>query len=406
MKQINHLGDLTHDPQNARRHTPRNVGMLEKALNEVGAARSIVIDEDGVVLAGNATIDAAAQAGIERVRVVEADGNEIIAVQRKGLTPEQKVKLALYDNRVAELAEWDGGVLEGLGAELDLAKLGMFTADELTAIFEQGNTQVEQEDAAPVTVDESKPTRCQPGDIWKVGKHLVACLDSTEPGNVDMVLGGARVGFVWSDAPYGINAVGANGQTGTAHPTPFGGARLRGSAPAIAARKYAPVIGDDSTETAEASAHLCISQFSDAIQVWWGANHFSHVFPSSSCWLVWDKETDGNNFADCELAWTNYDGTVRMFRHRWQGMLRASEQGERIHPNQKPIALCEWAFIKYGTPGDIILDPFLGSGPSLKAAHRMGDRVVRGFELSPHYIDHILEWGESQGLEVELIQQH
>jgi hypothetical protein len=116
------------------------MGMLEKSLNEVGAARSIVIDEDGVVLAGNATIDAAAQAGIERVQVVEADGETIIAVRRRGLTPEQKVKLALYDNRVAELAEWDEGVLAGLDDTIDLS--GMFTPAEMAAILEQAGTEM------------------------------------------------------------------------------------------------------------------------------------------------------------------------------------------------------------------------------------------------------------------------
>ena len=69
-KQIQHLADLKPDPRNARAHTPRNIGMIEAALGEIGAARSIVIDEDGVVLAGNATIEAAVQAGIERVQVV------------------------------------------------------------------------------------------------------------------------------------------------------------------------------------------------------------------------------------------------------------------------------------------------------------------------------------------------
>ena len=133
MSEITTLGDLIPDPRNARSHTPRNVGMIESALSEVGAARSIVIDEDGVVLAGNATIEAAAQAGIERVQVVEADGNTIIAVRRRGLTPEQKVKLALFDNRAAELADWDAGVLAALQTETDL--LGLFYEDELKCYF-------------------------------------------------------------------------------------------------------------------------------------------------------------------------------------------------------------------------------------------------------------------------------
>ena len=87
------------DPQNARKHTPRNVAMVVDALQEVGAARSIVIDEKGVVLAGNATIEPAGQARLRRVKVVDADGSEIIAVRRTNLTERQKKRLALYDNR-------------------------------------------------------------------------------------------------------------------------------------------------------------------------------------------------------------------------------------------------------------------------------------------------------------------
>jgi ParB-like chromosome segregation protein Spo0J len=99
------LRDLKPDPQNARKHTPRNVGMIADALQEVGAARSIVIDEKGVVLAGNATMKAAERAGLDRVKVVDADGSEVIAVRRTTLTERQKKWLALYDNRAAELAE-------------------------------------------------------------------------------------------------------------------------------------------------------------------------------------------------------------------------------------------------------------------------------------------------------------
>src|SRR4051812_2480402 len=83
-----HIGDLTPDPANRRAHNPRNVGMIADSLNAVGAARSIVIDEDGVVLAGNATIEAAAECGIDQVRIIEASGHELIAVRRRGLTAE------------------------------------------------------------------------------------------------------------------------------------------------------------------------------------------------------------------------------------------------------------------------------------------------------------------------------
>ena len=137
-KAITTLGDLTPDPRNARRHTPRNVGMIRDALGEVGAARSIVIDEDGVVLAGNATIEAAADAGLSKVQVVDGDGETIIAVRRTGLTSEQKVRLALYDNRAAELADgWDVEALKAIqddGVDLSI----LFHDDELAAILSGG----------------------------------------------------------------------------------------------------------------------------------------------------------------------------------------------------------------------------------------------------------------------------
>ena len=135
MSEPKSIADLKSDPHNRRKHNPRNIGMIRQALGEVGAARSIVIDERGVVLAGNGVLEAAADAGIERVQVVDADGETIIAVRRTGLSEEQKRKLALYDNRTAELATWDG---EQLAADLEagLSFDGLFSNDELQAIME------------------------------------------------------------------------------------------------------------------------------------------------------------------------------------------------------------------------------------------------------------------------------
>lgn len=81
-KQFHLITDLYADPENARLHNSRNIGMIERSLQEVGAARSIVIDENGVILAGNGLVEAAVQAGIHQLRVIEANGDEIIAVQR------------------------------------------------------------------------------------------------------------------------------------------------------------------------------------------------------------------------------------------------------------------------------------------------------------------------------------
>ncbi|HEV2495992.1 MAG TPA: ParB N-terminal domain-containing protein [Terriglobia bacterium] len=92
---IETLADLKPDPMNARRHGERNVAMLERSLEQYGAARSIVVDEEGQIIAGHGVVEAAANVGIEKVRPVEADGNEIIAVVRRGLTKKQKAELAI-----------------------------------------------------------------------------------------------------------------------------------------------------------------------------------------------------------------------------------------------------------------------------------------------------------------------
>jgi hypothetical protein len=158
-------------------------------------------------------------------------------------------------------------------------------------------------------------------------------------------------------------------------------------------------MGDDSPATAIETALLMLDLFPKATQFWWGANNYANALPPSTCWIVWDKDNGDSFFADAELAWSNHKSAVRVFKHMWNGLMKDSERGERrVHPTQKPVALFLWLYGKYGKPGDIILDPFLGSGPTLKAAHRLGDRTVVGFELSPHYCDYLIGWAEAAGL--------
>lgn len=108
--------------------------MLERSLEHYGAARSIVIDEQGEIIAGHGVVEAAGNVGIEKVKLVEADGNEVVAVVRRGLTTEQKAGLAVADNRASELAEWDLEALTSLDVDLD----DFFTPGELKFLEEEG----------------------------------------------------------------------------------------------------------------------------------------------------------------------------------------------------------------------------------------------------------------------------
>ena len=115
------IKSLKSDHKNARKRTDRSASLIKESLEKFGAARSIVIDEENRILAGNGTVEGAKSAGIKNVRVIETDGQEIIAVKRTGLSEEEKVGLALADNRTADLADWDLSMLQQLSDEHDLS---------------------------------------------------------------------------------------------------------------------------------------------------------------------------------------------------------------------------------------------------------------------------------------------
>lgn len=289
----------------------------------------------------------------------------------------------------------------------------------------------------------------EPGEIWAAGRHRLWCGDGLDQDGVTQLLAGALPTLIVADPPYGVSIVQTNGYVGggEAYNIPFGGvkgyvgggqrvkdrtghypieswagkkrdARKRVSGgqrqkdrtgkypietrgtPVLGqgdphdsklapVGKYAPVIGDESTATAIRAATQYLSAYPQAVHVWWGGNYYADHLPASTCWLVWDKETTGH-FADCELAWTNQPRAARLFRHRWNGMLRASEHERRWHPTQKPAALMAWVYEALGEEHDVVLDPFLGSGPTLIAAEQRG-QTLYGIERSPDYISIALE---------------
>jgi DNA methylase len=393
------ISKLTPDPNNARKRTPLSASVIRKSIEQFGMTRSIVLDENGVILAGNGAFEEAGQLGIERVIVVETTGNEIVAVKRTNLTAEQKTQYAIADNTASDFSTWDFDILSELTQEVDLSEF--FPDDKLNELLEQlgkgesfGVSEQGEENEEEIAelldkVDEIE-SRVKLGEIWALGRHRLGCGDSTIEGNVRALLGDrfGDVGMVWSDAPYGFGLMkeGSIGKIGNS-------------------REYVAIANDQDTKCAHSAFNTC--RIFDCVQVWWGANYFTDVnLPSSKCWIVWDKDHHGMTFADAELAWTNIDKPTRCFRHAWSGNHRDSEQGvDRVHPNQKPVALCEWVFEKYGQPDDLIFDPFLGSGISIIAAQKMeGDRTVYGFELSPAYCEVILQRFEKlTGIEPKLI---
>lgn len=117
-----------------------------------------------------------------------------------------------------------------------------------------------------------------------------------------------------------------------------------------------------------------------------GGNYYTHLLKPGPCWLVWDKENTGD-FADCELAWSSLLSAVRLRRHRWNGMLRKGNES-REHPTQKPLDLMKWciSIADKQSYRRTILDPFMGSGTTLRAAKDMGRKAI-GIEMEERYCE-------------------
>lgn len=176
--------------------------------------------------------------------------------------------------------------------------------------------------------------------------------------------------LVLTDPPYGIGAD-KNKRGGKRH----------GNA-AVASKDYGVGNWDDSPPS-----ELTLAQVIQAgeFAIIFGGNYFE--LPASPKWLVWDKENGENGYADCELAWTNLRGAVRMFRFRWMGMLQGNmkEKEERYHPTQKPTELMRWCIGQVGGVQKVI-DPFMGSGTTLVAAKNLQRKAI-GIEIEEKYCE-------------------
>lgn len=143
--------------------------------------------------------------------------------------------------------------------------------------------------------------------------------------------------------------------------------------------------GDFDWDTKPASDwHIAAIRQVSKHQIIFGGNYMN--LPRAKCWLVWDKENGDNDFADCELAWTNLDKAVRRIKYLWNGMIRRGDDGQRVHPTQKPFEVMRWCIGHLPDDVETICDPFMGSGTTGCAAVSMGKKFT-GIEIDKRYFD-------------------
>ena len=124
-------------------------------------------------------------------------------------------------------------------------------------------------------------------------------------------------------------------------------------------------------------------------QIIWGGNYFCDLIKPARCFIVWDKKTGDNSYADCELALTSINSNAKIYTKFWLGA-HANNGTPRIHPTEKPIALYEWLLMNYAKEGDKILDTHLGSGSIAIACHNLGFDLT-GYELDKEYYDNAIK---------------
>ena len=259
------------------------------------------------------------------------------------------------------------------------------------------------------------------GQIWQIGEHRLMCGDAYDEAHRKALLDGKTPDLFHSDPPYGIGiisgkdgasdlpggskAFGATSGVERKTSTGFDAPRLgtvqsgpKSKNQILQSNLYPEIEGDD--RSFDPQRFLDIAP----ITVLWGANYYATQLPESECWICWDKRENltRNNFADCELAWTNQQKPARIFYHLWSGLYKGSQYGEkRTHPTEKPVALYEEVG-KHFCPEGLWADFFVGTGAHLIAAQNASNPLY-SMEIEPFYAAVALDRIEQCGLVAEMV---
>ena len=377
------IDDLIQDDHNFNKGTEDGARLIERSFKDYGAGRSVLIDKNNRLVGGNKALKGFKGASFRKVVIVDSDADTLVAVRRKDVDLDSKEgrDMALLDNLTTQKnLAWDEVELQQVGANVegfDVCDFGV-SIDQLPGNpFDAEETKGEGKPTNNVTEDDFDPeevheTKVKKGDIWILGAHRLMCADSTHHEDVMRLLAKETPDLIYTDPPYGMNAVSNSG---------------------VLKEKYKTDIhGDDDNTIAINAFKLCQAAFPNARQVWWGANYYTECLPSSECWLVWDKNNGMSDQTDCELAWANFRSVVRQFT-------MVSEKTNRIHPNQKPCKLFADIVdrMKKNETYTKVLDLFGGSGSTMIACEQMG---IQSFimEYDPHFCTEIIaRWEKLTG---------
>jgi DNA modification methylase len=357
-------------PGNPRRG---DVDAVATSLSRFGQRKPIVVrKDDGTIIAGNHTWQAAKKLGWSEIAVAYVGDDDVTAQA-----------YALADNRTAELGDYDDELLKALidsvgQIDPELLKDTGWSDDavkELLEKIELANPKVIDEDEVPEPPIEPKTKL---GDLWQVGLHRILCGDSLEKSNLDRVTEGLKVKCVLTDPPYGINL---DTDWSKIENNPIKG------------NNYRKIANDD----IPFDASFLADYFADIKeQFWWGANYYYRTLTNADLngsWLVWDKRNESSDTvigSGFELCWSKTKHKQDLLRYLWNGFTARERDSARVHPTQKPVAMLQEILDRWADKDCVVIDPFAGSGSTLVAAHQT-NRIGYGIELDRGYVDIIIE---------------
>ena len=382
------LSSISPDPANTRKHSRRNLDAIKASLRRFGQQKPIVVDAKGVVLAGNGTLAAATELGWTEIQIVRTD-----------LAGVDATAFGIADNRTAELAEWDenlGDVLAALKAEdFPLAEIGFDEADlaELA-----GEPEPSDADAEP-QIDKAEELRAkwgvELGQLWQLGDHRIACGDSSRKEDAAKVMVGGLADIVITDPPYGVAYVGKT--------------------------KDALTVENDDVDE-ETLALMCKDWFDRADEVSRPGAYWIATVPAGPLHGVFFNDWKRRGYLRQVMVW-NKDSMVlghSEYHYKHEPILFGWKPGDRLrnndrtkttvwdfprpkasreHPTMKPVEMWVYGITNHSRPGDLVYEPFSGSGTTIIACERTG-RKCRAIELNPAYVAVAIQrWADATGKE-------
>jgi DNA modification methylase len=380
---IAQVADLIPYAMNSRTHSEEQVAQIAASIREFGFTNPVLIDEANNLIAGHGRVLAARKLNLDQVPTVVVTG----------LDENRRRALVIADNKLALNAEWDQEklVVELQSMSVDMQQLAGFSQDELLALLKPAQVDdLTDEDAAP-EVPEDPVTKL--GDVWLLGRHRLMCGDSASIDAVERLMDGQKADMVFTDPPYGMNLDTDYTKMGD------GG------------KSHKAVIADDE----QYDAGFLLSTFAYCKEIFlWGADYYVETlrrnYPNLGSWIIWDKYSDqerhglldGKFGSSFETCWSKTQHKRELARVLVTTNYTARGDETRVHPTQKPVALAEWFFSRWGKRGNIVVDLYGGSGSTLIACEKTS-RHCRMMEIDPAYCDVIIKrWQDFTGQEATL----